>query len=263
VTYGLQTPAPLRANDRVRETRQQRMRWERAKAAENQYAIQLRKVARQVGAIIRGFAPDGVVENLSELNETLNRYARILQPWARSVAAKMLTEVSRNNERAWASLSKEMSRELQMEIRSAPTGETLRQLQAEQIHYITSLPLEASQRVHELTMRGLSDATRAPEIQKEIMRSGHVTESRATLIARTEVGRASTNLTQARALHVDSPGYIWRTSHDADVRPSHRKMEGKFVAWDEPPTLDNLTGHAGALPNCRCRPEPVIPDKFN
>jgi uncharacterized protein with gpF-like domain len=40
-------------------------------------------------------------------------------------------------------------------------------------------------------------------------------------------------------------------------------MEGKFVRWDEPPTLDNLTGHAGALPNCRCRPEPVIPDEFN
>jgi hypothetical protein len=31
--------------------------------------------------------------------------------------------------------------------------------------------------------------------------------------------------------------------------------------WDSPPTLDNLVvGHAGALPNGRCWPEPVIPE---
>jgi uncharacterized protein with gpF-like domain len=35
-------------------------------------------------------------------------------------------------------------------------------------------------------------------------------------------------------------------------------MDGQFVKWSEPPTLDGLTGHAGALPNCRCYPEPVV-----
>jgi uncharacterized protein with gpF-like domain len=38
-------------------------------------------------------------------------------------------------------------------------------------------------------------------------------------------------------------------------------MEGKFVAWDKPPKLtDGTTGHAGEFPNCRCYPEPVIPE---
>ncbi|MDR8377773.1 phage head morphogenesis protein, partial [Acinetobacter baumannii] len=55
-------------------------------------------------------------------------------------------------------------------------------------------------------------------------------------------------------------GYIWRTSEDGDVRPSHKAMNGKFVAWNSPPTLDNLKGHAGCLPNCRCYTEPVIPN---
>ena len=36
-------------------------------------------------------------------------------------------------------------------------------------------------------------------------------------------------------------------------------MEGKFVRWDSPPTLDGMTGHAGEFPNDRCYPEPVIP----
>ncbi len=36
-------------------------------------------------------------------------------------------------------------------------------------------------------------------------------------------------------------------------------MEGRFVPWDEPPTLDGMTAHAGEFVNCRCYPEPVIP----
>ena len=42
-------------------------------------------------------------------------------------------------------------------------------------------------------------------------------------------------------------------------RPAHRAMEGKFIKWSQPPTLDGMTGHAGEFPNCRCHPEPVIP----
>ncbi|HHZ9834772.1 TPA: phage minor head protein, partial [Klebsiella pneumoniae] len=42
--------------------------------------------------------------------------------------------------------------------------------------------------------------------------------------------------------------------------PSHRKMKDKFVRWDNPPTLDGMTGHAGCLPNCKCWAEVHIPD---
>jgi SPP1 gp7 family putative phage head morphogenesis protein len=61
-----------------------------------------------------------------------------------------------------------------------------------------------------------------------------VSRSKANVIARTEMGRVVTNLTQARAESVGSVGYIWRTMRDAQVRPSHRAMEGRFVAWDSP-----------------------------
>ncbi|EFI2486087.1 phage minor head protein, partial [Escherichia coli] len=62
-----------------------------------------------------------------------------------------------------------------------------------------------------------------------------------------------------RALSIGSNGYIWRTAEDGDVRHSHREMEGKFVEWGKPPTLDGMTGHAGELPNCRCYKEIVFP----
>ena len=212
-----------------------------------------------MGTIINGF-PAGDPAFLPTISDILRRYADALTEWAEATASRMLAEVSGQDAKAWMDMSEEMGKALRDEIRNAPTGEVMRGLLAEQVTLIKSLPLDAAQRVHELTLKGIEDGTRASEIAKEIMRSGQVSVSRARLIARTEVSRTASTLTQARAEHVGSTGYIWRTSGDSDVRHSHAKMNGKFVPWDQPPTLDGMTGHAGCLPNCRCYPEPVIPE---
>ena len=153
-----------------------------------------------------------------------------------------------------------MSRGLRAEILNAPTGAILGDLMSSQVELITSLPLQAAERVHDLVTTATYSGRRAEQIAQEILRTGAVTESRARLIARTEVSRAQSNLTEARARYVGSDGYIWRTSKDGGVRDSHKEMEGKYVRWGSPPTLDGLVGHAGCLPNCRCWAEPVIPD---
>jgi SPP1 gp7 family putative phage head morphogenesis protein len=157
-----------------------------------------------------------------------------------------------------------MSEGVRAEIRRAsPVGKLLQRLQAEQVDLITSIPRDAAKRVHDLTLKNLESSGRTSDIAKEIMRQGEVSKSKATLIARTEVARASSLLTEARAKTIGSEGYIWRTSLDQDVRKSHKKMEGKFVRWDKPPTLiDGTTTHAGQIYNCRCYPEPVIPDEL-
>lgn len=223
------------------------------------YARQLRRIARHVGSIIGGFPPDdpGIVPTIAQI---LEKYSEALDGWAKSTAAQMLASVAQRDEKAWAAATRELSRELREEILNAPTGERMRELLARQTRLIRSIPLEAAERVRKLTLEGVENSTRAGVIAKEIMRSGEVAQSRANTIARTEVSRTASVLTQSRAEHVGSEGYIWRTSGDSDVRESHRHMNGKFVRWDEPPTLDNLTGHAGCLPNCRCYPEPVIPE---
>lgn len=212
-----------------------------------------------MGALVNGFPP-GEAAYVPTIETLLRRYAEALAPWAEATAARMLADVNRRDEAAWMEQAKEMSRALREEIRTAPTGATMRALMAEQVGLIQSIPLEAAQRVHELTIAGIENSQRASEISKAIQASGDVAKSRADLIARTEVARTASTLTQARALHVGSTGYIWRTSGDSDVRESHRKMNGQFVAWDDPPTLDKMTGHAGAFPNCRCYPEPVLPE---
>ena len=195
-----------------------------------------------------------------KLRAALDRYSHTLRPWAEAVGSRMVAEVAQRDERSWFRVANQMGEGLRKEIATAPIGEVVRERQAEQVRLITSLPLEAAERVHHMTREGIVKGWRADQIAAEIMRTGEVTKARADLIARTEVGRTSTLLTQARAEHVGSDGYTWRTAADSDVRASHKAMNGKFVAWGAPPTLDGLTGHAGALPNCRCYCEPVLPD---
>jgi SPP1 gp7 family putative phage head morphogenesis protein len=249
------------ADKRRTDTPADRAAFARVRRAERQYATQLRKVARHVGDIIKAHQPE-TSDGMAEIRAILSKYAEVITPWAKVTAARMIADVGRRDEKAWEANSKAMGRALRDEVTNAPTGFYLRERLAENVKLITSLPTEAGERVHELTLEAMFNASRSSEVAKEIARSGEVTISRANLIARTEVARTSSGLVEARAVHIGSEGYIWRTAGDSDVRPSHRAMNGKFVRWDSPPTLDGMTGHAGCYPNCRCYPEPVIPEEF-
>lgn len=174
----------------------------------------------------------------------------------------MIADVNRRNERVWRDVGKEMGRALRMEINYAPTGNAFAMLLDLQVGLIKSIPRDAASRVQALSVEGLVTGARASTIAAEIMRTEEVSKAKATTIARTEVSRASSTLTESRARFVGSEGYIWRTSGDADVRETHQAMEGRYVRWDKPPVTDKGLGpyHAGCGPNCRCYPEPVIPN---
>lgn len=226
------------------------------------YAQQLSQIGAHVGVIVNSFKLDDPNDTsaIPRLERVLRTYSDALTGWARETGANMLLAVNQRDYKTWVANTKHLSAGIRQEIRHADVGVRMRELLEQQVHLIRSIPLDAARRVHELSLQALEMSTRPAEVAAEIARSGQVSKSKAMLIARTETGRAATVLTQARAESIGSEGYIWRSARDQQVRPSHRRMEGKFVDWRQPPTLDNLTGHAGALPNCRCYPESVIPE---
>lgn len=258
-----------RATDR-RESAKERAAFSRVRRAEKQYATQLRKVARHVGDIIRNHRPE-TSDGMAEIRAILAKYSEVIEPWAKVAAARMIADVGRRDLKAWEQNSQAMGRSLREEIANAPTGQFLRAKLAENVKLIKSLPTEAAQRVHNLTLEGINKATRASEIAEEIARSGEVTIGRANTIARTEVSRTASGLVEARSRHVGSEGYIWRSVGDSDVRNkdgnpvgSHRLLNGKFIRWDSPPVASTSGDryHAGCGPNCRCYPEPVLPEDY-
>lgn len=235
--------------------------FERTRGIESRYAMTLRKLAGKIGKIVTAFSdPLNDADQRRRIDRILNHYADEITPWARELAGRIVVQVDASNRRAYAAHSQRLSRGLARELQTAPTGEMMRLMQAEQVELIRSLPLNAAMRVQDIAMKNILNGTRAAEFAQEIMRTGDVTKSRATLIARTETSRTANNLTMARAMYVGSVEYTWRTARDSDVRPSHRQMEGQVVQWADPPELDGLRGHAGCLPNCRCYSEPMIPE---
>jgi SPP1 gp7 family putative phage head morphogenesis protein len=242
-----------------------RERFLAGRKAETQYGIRLRQVAKHIGDMVRGIAPQGDLFDLTDafrIVDMLRRYAEILEPWAKVVAARMVADVSQRDAAAWSRHGRLIGRALKQEIMGAPTGEAMRKALAEQAAKITSIPRDAAERLFKLTTEGIVSGTRAKEIAAQIMDSGNVSRSTAMMLARTGVSTTATALTRARAEYVGSDGYIFRTSKDGDVRPSHKKMEGVFVKWSEPVTLDNWTGHAGEFVNCRCFCEVLLNDKI-
>lgn len=251
--------APRR--ERARQQHKQQTVFGRVRRAEMQYSRQLRAIARNCGLLAHHYDPDRP-ETAHWLVGALRQYAATVREWAVASGARMLAEVEHRDAQAWARHSRNMSEGMQREIAEAPTGDLLRALLAEQVDYITSIPRQAAARVQELAVRVVEAGERSGSIVEEILRTGDVAESRAKLIARTEVARASSLMTESRAKFIGSEGYIWRTAGDRDVRPEHRKLNGKYFRWDAPPVAgsNGERAHAGQIYNCRCNPEPVIPE---
>jgi SPP1 gp7 family putative phage head morphogenesis protein len=233
----------------------------RTRRAEQQFSRQLRGIARQCGLLAQHYDPDRP-ETAHWLIGALREYAAGIENWAQASSVRMLEDVAKRDEQAWARHSANMSEALRREVQQAPTGELMRVLLAEQVDLITSIPREAAARVQELAVRVVEAGERSGSIAAEILRTGEVAESRAKLIARTEVARSSSKLTEARARYIGSEGYIWRTAEDRDVRPEHRRLNGRYFRWDDPPVAGSSgeRAHAGQIYNCRCVPEPVVPE---
>lgn len=243
--------------DRARQPR----RLVQTAKVERQYATQLRKIATHIGELINTIWIPDDPSVADRIGIALERYAQIIEPWARVVGQRMVDEIDARDRRAWREVSAEMSRLMQVQLHATDVGALSQQRLADQVALITSLPRDAAERVHKLTLEGLTQGTRAKDIAAEIMRSGEVSKSRANLIAVTEVSRTSTEFTRARAEDIGSTGYIWRTARDRDVRHDHEILEGKFIPWNQPPIADRRTGaraHAGCIYRCRCFPEPVF-----
>lgn len=224
-----------------------------SRAAEREYERKLRSVAERIRNILLTSPPEAAEKLLRE-------YAAHVEPWARQSVTSMLAGVKLKNDRTWQSTAKRMGLEMRALVNSPGVGQVVRERIDANVALIKSLMLDSADKVAAMVKENMSAGGRADDLAARIVdHVGDASVNRARMIARTEVSKAGTALTRARAQDVGSSGYIWRTARDGATRPSHRAMEGTFVPWDKPPEVDGMRGHAGEFPNCRCYPEPVIP----
>lgn len=225
---------------------------------ERELARQLMKIAERSGGILSQYIrrlPDGSVEitDIAALSAALVRYAKQLEPWAVETATKAIQQISAQNLAAWKATG------VAIGLSDSLVKEAAAALLREQVDLIKSIPTRMAERAQSLALEAQKTGARASVIAAEIENSTKVAQSRAVLIARTEIAKANATLTQARAQSVGATHYIWRTAGDSDVRETHAELDGKVFAFDDPPYIDGEGNHhAGEFPNCRCYAEPIL-----
>jgi len=238
-----------------------RNKFEAPKLAEQEYERALRRVARAVASIIEPYIEGATIPQLPALLKQLQAYSDAIGPWASRIAAAMLEKVQASDKRAWRAENKKFAQGYRALVGDSAVGRAAVALQGEQVSLIRSLPIKAGERAQQLAVDATINGRRAEDVAGDLRNIGRVTEARAMLIARTEIAKANSTMTQARSAALGSTAYIWRTAGDEAVRESHAEMEGEVVRWDQPPTLsDGTTTHAGQIYNCRCFAEPIFPD---
>ena len=196
--------------------------------------------------------------------------AKYSTAYAKQAALRMITGLYFEGAKTWREAARESGKTrlmyvaLQRELRG-PVGARFRQLVNENAALISSFPTTVARRVASAAAAHSLAGGRAEGIVG--MLPG-VARSRARLIARTEVSKASTALTRARSEEMGLEWYVWESSQDERTRRSHRKMQGILCRFDNPPDPEVLAGeksqghyNAGDIYNCRCYPAPLVSER--
>lgn len=134
---------------------------------------------------------------------------------------------------------------------------TLQQAVANNVDLIKTIPQKYIEGVRLVLQKTLVGEFELHSLRRALANIEGVTERRARFIARDQTHKLVSALAQSRQQSIGVEEYIWRTSGDTNVRPSHAEKDGKTFRWDTPP---DDTGHPGEDYGCRCTAEPKLDD---
>lgn len=126
----------------------------------------------------------------------------------------------------------------------------------ENVDLIKSIPDQQLKHVERIVSNGIVNGSRVEALADELYQRFDVSDSRAMLIARDQVGKWHGSLQRLRQVDAGVHSYEWSASGDERVRAKHRERDGKVFRWDSPPD----DGHPGIPVQCRCVAIPVFDD---
>lgn len=201
-----------------------------------------------------------------------------MQEWktiAQSEALKMVRSVVTQNASNWREAARKAGGRKSFQIFQAlnqelSNHEKYKAIIRRNAELIRNLPNDVARHITEHTATQAVRGLRAEALLEDIREfAPHVSETRARLIARTEVAKTNAAITEIHAQQAGINFYVWQTSQDARVRSSHRHMQGVVCAFNSPPSPEQLNGEPsvgyygpGEIFNCRCFASPIINPDF-
>ena len=128
----------------------------------------------------------------------------------------------------------------------------LKDFAVENSRLITKMGQETTDRIASAALDTLKKSEGRGALAKKIQEiDATIGENKAKLVARNELGKLQSNLTEIRAERAGVEEYEWQTAGDNKVRPKHEKLDGTTRKFGE--------GIApGEEINCRCVAIPKI-----
>lgn len=123
------------------------------------------------------------------------------------------------------------------------------------VSLIKTIGPEHFAKITKIVDEGFAAGTSSRVLKDRIAEVGGVTERRAALIARDQVGSLNANLTKARHVANGFDSFIWTTVGDDRVRDEHEAINGQTFPYS---TGAPGEGFPGDPINCRCFAAPVF-----
>lgn len=123
---------------------------------------------------------------------------------------------------------------------------------AENVNLITSIPQVLLSQVEGTVRRAVTEGRTREALQAEIAQRFGVSDARAKLIARDQIGKLYGGINASRQKELGVTRFTWRTVADERVRDEHRVLDGQVFPYDQPPS----EGLPGYPIQCRCSAEP-------
>jgi SPP1 gp7 family putative phage head morphogenesis protein len=202
----------------------------------------------------------------AELDAALEKIKNRLKPTTKETieaAREHGKAVDANNKRDW-----------QRTIRAAygvnPTrhdqeryDRLLEQWGGDNARLITNIPVKATDQIRDDVIEALQSGTTVSDLQDIIQERIDVSDSRAELIARDQIGKLNGDLTKERHAESNVSKYIWQTVGDERVRDTHKDCDGETFTWDGQYSDDGIPKPDGNDPGgdyqCRCFAVPILP----
>lgn len=201
---------------------------------------------------------DGRLDDAKDISDELDKIAA---EWFAEFPNEQLARLAEDFARRTSSFQRgELAKQFKSAIgidvvKTEPWLEpAIRDFSQENVALIKSVPKRYFAELETTIQSGMREGLRWEELSADIEERYGVAESSAKLIARDQVGKFMGELNQTRQEELGVTHYVWRTARDNRVRDSHAALEGKRIAWDDPPAV----GRPGEDINCRCAGEPDL-----
>lgn len=242
--------------------------------AENKYKRALMRVVKDLANLCEG------ITNPREIIQIINRYSesKTFADLAGASVRRMVTATKAGQKATWrmaaaqSTKSREIYRALLEETAGTALGGAINDIIQSNSLLIRSVPRNVARKLssiaYDATMKGLR-----PEEIAHMMgeKAPNLAKYQLMRVARTEATKAASALMRERCEQYGIQWYIWYTCQDERVRSSHRRMEGVYCRWNDPPCPEKLfpskgsraagNYHPGGTFNCRCIALPVIDEK--